>query len=101
MTNEQKLTAPSFEPFPAGVTVGTTAYRVAPEMVAGDLDFETAYLQPDDPLRRSSRDKVSLGIDLDRELFQAQVRRGAAARSVLRVKETLQPKVNRKVKVNT
>ena len=81
------------------MTVGTTAYRAAPEMVAGDLDFETAYLQPDDPLRRSLRDKVSLGID--RELFQAQVRRGAAARSALRVKETLQPKVNRKVKVNT
>ena len=101
MTNEEKLSAPSFESFTAGVTVGTSQYRTAPSIVAADLDFETAYLRPEDPLRRTTRTQVVLGLGISAEMVQAQLHRGAAARSALRVQDRLQSKVNRKVKVET
>lgn len=99
MSDEEKLSAPSFEPFASGITVGSSDYLAAPEVVAADLNYETAYLQPDDPVRPSTQaGKVSLGIGRAELLLQAQ--HGAAAKSRLRRTAALRPGDQRKVKVN-
>lgn len=98
MSDEQKLTAPSFEKFASGVTVGSDDYVAAPEVVAADLTYETAYLRPEDPMRRSVKaGVVSLGLG-KAELFK-QAQHGAAAKSALRSRAALRPSAPRKVKI--
>jgi hypothetical protein len=45
MTEEEKLSQPSFERFTAGISVGTDTYTVSPDQPVGDLDYETHYLR--------------------------------------------------------
>lgn len=98
MSDEQKLSAPSFEKLASGVTVGSDDYLAAPEVVAADLRYETAYLMQDDPMRRPvNAGPVSLGLGRDQLYRQAQ--HGAAARSALRSTATLRPTGPREVKL--
>ncbi len=99
ISDEQKLSAPSFEKFASGVTVGSDDFLAASEVVSADLDFETAYLNPDDPMHRTVKAGiVSLGIGKAALLLQAQ--HGAAAKSALRNTRALRPATSRKIKLN-
>ncbi|MBI5301752.1 MAG: hypothetical protein HY868_06430 [Chloroflexi bacterium] len=99
MSDEQKLSAPSFEKFASGVTVGSDDFLAASEVVSADLTFETAYLDPGSPVRRTVKaGLVSLGIGKAALFLQAQ--HGAAAKSALRSTRALRPTTPRKIKLN-
>jgi hypothetical protein len=84
LTDEQRLTLPSFEPFTAGVTVASADFTFGPA-VAADLRYETAYLdmEPEAPRGRLVR-TVLLTTGLPASALQWQARSGAAARSAMR-----------------
>jgi hypothetical protein len=99
LSEADKLTKPSFDPFPCGVAVGTRDYRAAPSAVESDLDFETYYLDPTQRFHIRVRDTVvsnKLGIGLAGE----QALRGAAARSKLRANSALAPAIKKEIRVN-
>lgn len=80
LTDEEKLSAPSFEEFPAGVAVSTADFRVPSSQVAFDPEFETVYLGEPQPPER---------LRLPVAVLVAGARFGAAARSALRAKDAL------------
>ena len=80
LTEEQKLSAPSFEEFPAGAVVSTAEFRVSGSQVAFDPEFETVYLgEPE------VRERLRLPVGV----LVAGARFGAAARSQLRDRDAL------------
>ena len=84
LTDEQRLTLPSFEPFAAGVTAATPDFTFGAPVVA-DLKYETAYLemQPDAPRGRVTRATL-LATGLPASAVGWQSKSGAAARSAMR-----------------
>jgi hypothetical protein len=84
LTDEQRLTLPSFEPFAAGVAVATGDYAFG-DAVPADLRYETAYLQmePDAPRGRIVRTTL-FTTGLAEAAVKWQSRSGAAARSAMR-----------------
>ncbi|MGH7459795.1 MAG: DUF6603 domain-containing protein, partial [Longimicrobiales bacterium] len=84
LTEEQKLTLPSFEPFTAGVTVASPDFSFGAPVVA-DLNYETAYLEmePDAPRGRVIRTTL-LTTALPISALAWQPRSGAVARSAMR-----------------
>lgn len=91
MTEEDKLAAPSFERFTAGVSVGTDAFRVPGDQPVGDLDYETHYLR-----RRPERGRYVLElaavvgrVPVADVVLQAHL--GAAARSEVHRSEAVRP----------
>jgi hypothetical protein len=84
LTDEQRLTLPSFEPFTAGVTVGGADFTFGPA-VSADLTYETAYLEME---RSAPRGRVTrtalLAAALPPSALEWQPKSGAAARSALR-----------------
>lgn len=99
MTDEQKLSSPSFEKFSSGVTVGSDDYQASSDIVSADLDFETKYIDFTTPVRRVVEAKnIPLGID--RIAFLAQAEHGAAAKSAMRHTDPLRPRTPRKIKLN-
>ena len=88
LSSEQKLAQPSFEPLPAGIEVGSTAYSVAPDL-AVPLDYETVYMDPDQPDVKPVRDTVRFGLRFDHLVLQAS--HAEVARSQLRIEDRLKP----------
>ncbi|MEU1818818.1 DUF6603 domain-containing protein [Streptomyces roseifaciens] len=85
MTEEQKLAAPSFERFTAGISVGTQAYTVptgALGEVKGDLTYETYYLDRDPERDRNVTQPAKVTSVLTPDDLKAFARQGAAARSL-------------------
>ena len=92
MSEEDKLTRPSFESFTAGVAVGTDAYVPSGSQVAADLSYETHYLEPPRRGRLGLLVKAELGargIAAGELTWQAGL--GAAGRSPARVADRLRP----------
>jgi hypothetical protein len=84
LTEEQRLTLPSFEPFAAGVTVASSDFTFG-ESLGADLEFETAYLElePEAPRGRLIfTTLIANGIPLS--ALDWQPKSGGAARSSFR-----------------
>jgi hypothetical protein len=90
MTEEEKLASPSFEKLQAGVTVGRDDYEAASDVMDAELSFETAYLNPDDTIRRTTK-ATGVSIGISRTMVLSQAQHGAAAKSALRAKQALRP----------
>jgi hypothetical protein len=84
LTEEQRLTLPSFEPFTAGVRASSPDFSFGPA-VGADLKYETAYLEmePDAPRGRIFFATLFANT-LPFAAMEWQSRGGAAARSVMR-----------------
>lgn len=98
LTDEQRLTQPSFESFDVGVAVGTQAYRVPGLVTRGDLSYETKILTPGE----GENDGILLHAGilhpfLSTEMVAVHARMGAAAQSGLRAAAALQPAESRRV----
>jgi hypothetical protein len=92
MTEEEKLSAPSFERFTAGVSVGTAAYRLPADQVAADLEYETHYLEPPTVLFLGTLILATLtDAHIAASDLRLQARLGAAGRSMLRRDAELRP----------
>jgi hypothetical protein len=98
MTEEQKLAAPSFEKLQGGVTVGKDDYEAAADVVDAELSFETAYLNPEDTIRRTTK-ATGVSIGIDKTMVFAHAQHGAAAKSALRAAQALRPAHAAKIKV--
>jgi hypothetical protein len=90
LTEEQKLSTPSFEQFPAGVAVSTAEFKVPASEVAFEPQFETVYLRQED---------VRIRELLPFAILVAQARTGAAAKSQLRASDQLTADGSLKVSV--
>ncbi len=91
LTEEQRLTQPSFETFDVGVAVGTTDY-VTPAAVSGDLSYETRYLEPGMGEADGVLIIASLSVKhLLATLLTVQASQGAAAQAQLRINDSLRP----------
>lgn len=88
LTQDEKLTTPSFERFNAGIVVGGGDYQVSPA-IAADLDYETAYLDEVPELGWLLRADLSVKSAMSVVSWQAE--QGAAAQSVLRSRDRLIP----------
>jgi len=96
MTEEQKLTAPSFERFTAGIAVGTAAYTVptgALGQVRGDLRYETHYLDREPKRDRNVLRPAKVTAVITGEDLQVFARQGAAAQSLRSRTEVMRPAV--------
>jgi hypothetical protein len=84
LTDDQRLTLPSFEPFAAGVTVASADFTFGPAATA-DLTYETAYLdmEPEAPRGRVTRTTL-VATSLPVSALAWQPKSGAAARSAMR-----------------
>ncbi len=82
LTEEQKLSTPSFEQFPAGISVSSDDYRVGGGQVAFEPDMETLYLE---------QPELRFVHLVPKALFQTLAARGAAGKSPLRAKQRLLP----------
>ena len=61
--------------FISGINIGTDEYTLAEEIIAADINYETSYIQPDDPVHRTVKEsKALLGTSRDMLLRQAQHR---------------------------
>jgi hypothetical protein len=97
MSREAQLSKPSFELFPAGVEVGSTNYSVGPNL-AVPLEYETAYIDPDQPEAEPKRDSIKFGLQFTHLVRQAA--QSDVAQSRLRIQEKLRPAgVATKIKV--
>lgn len=88
LTQDEKLTTPSFERFNAGIVVGGGDYQM-PTAIAADLDYETAYLDEVPELGWLPRADFSFKSLMSVVSWQAE--QGAAAQSVLRSRDRLMP----------
>jgi hypothetical protein len=88
LTDEQRLTLPSFEPFAAGVSVTGSAYTFGTPVTA-DVKYETAYLDMEPEAPRGTVVRTILtAATLPTAALEWQAARGAAARSLMRERAT-------------
>jgi hypothetical protein len=86
LTDEQRLTLPSFEPFDAGVTVASGDFTFGPP-VGADITFETAYLEMEPDAPRGTLVRTTLiASTLPLSALDWQPRSGGVARSLVREK---------------
>ena len=91
MSDDEKLTRPSFEALDAGVAFSSEAFTVPSVAIGADMDFEpTAYLDLD-PARynRTRRDPSLRGAATDHGIIGALALLGAAARAPMRDDERI------------
>ena len=99
MSDEEKLTSPSFEKFSSGVTVGSDDFSAPDEVIDADLEFETKYIDFTSSVPRVvNAGRVPLGIS--KAAFMAQMQHGAAAKSAIRSTHPLRPRTPRKIKLS-
>lgn len=94
LSEDQKLSGPSFERFPSGVQVGSEGF-VAPGDLAADIVYETKYLDTTGFGRLILADVITRSPIF--EMVAAQARGGAAGQSALRQKDMLRPAAARPV----
>jgi hypothetical protein len=97
LTDEQRLSQPSFQAFDVGVTVGTQNYVVSAQITEGDLSYETKYLEPGEGLEGRLISISAERLRVPMAALYAHAQGGAKGRSALRAAERLRPSVQRKV----
>ena len=100
MTEEERLTRPSFEEMDAGVEFSSAAFTVSANPVGADMEYETAYLDID-PRRFNGtrRDNLLRRVGLDHSLVGVLAGHGAAARAPQRADERNRAKVVNRVDI--
>lgn len=99
LTEEQRLTLPSFEPFDAGVRIAGDDFTVGTP-VAADLRYETAYLDMESDAPRGTITRAELlFVALPASALLWQPASGAAARSSFRERSRAPADAALKVKV--
>ncbi len=98
LTEEQKLTQPSFESFDTGVVVGKQDYSVSATVAPGDLSYETKYLTPGE----GDNDGILIHATLlhaylTMDVLAVHATMGAAAQSGLRIHDKLRSSVDKAV----
>jgi hypothetical protein len=88
MSEEDKLSRPSFEEIDAGVEFSSAAFTTSASVITNDMEYETAYLDID-PRRFNStrRDFALRRVALDHDLISVLANQGAAARALQRADE--------------
>ncbi|HML22024.1 MAG TPA: hypothetical protein PKD09_10260 [Aggregatilinea sp.] len=100
LSDEQKLSEPSFENFDVGIAVGTEDYAVSPVVANGDLSYETKYLTPGEEGEDGILIHATLlHIYVTMDVLYAHAVMGAAAQSQLRLHDKLRGDVNKAVHV--
>jgi hypothetical protein len=102
MSEEERLTRPSFEELDAGVEFSSAAFRVPASTLVADMDFErTAYLDVD-PRRsnRTRRDPRLRGAAIDHALLGVLAAQGAAGRAPVRLEERMAAKAAARIEVS-
>jgi hypothetical protein len=102
MTEEDRLTRPSFEEMDAGVEFSSAAYSVSQSAIWVDMEYETAYLDID-PRRFNGtrRDNAFRRVALDMSLVGILAGHGAAARAPQRLDERNKAKVGNRIDLST
>lgn len=96
MTEEDRLTRPSFEALDAGVEFASTGFHVPAAGVPADLEYEpTAYIEV--PGGITTRDETTTHAGLDHAVVAILSRHGAAGRAPLRVHERLAARTSARV----
>jgi hypothetical protein len=100
MTEEDRLTRPSFEEMDAGVEFSSAAFTVSTNPVGADMEYETAYLDID-PRRFNGtrRDNALRRVAMDVSLVGVLAGHGAAARAPQRLDERNRAKTGNRVDV--
>jgi hypothetical protein len=100
MTEEDRMTRPSFEEMDAGVEFSSMAFTVSANPVGADMEYETAYLDVD-PRRFNGtrRDSALRRVAVDHALIGALAGHGAAARAPQRADERNSAKTSLRVNV--
>ena len=98
MTEEDRMTRPSFEEMDAGVEFSSMAFTVSPNPIGADMEYETAYLDVD-PRRFNGtrRDATLRRVAVDHALIGALAGHGAAARAPQRSEERNRAKTGMRV----
>jgi len=98
MTEEDRLTRPSFEEMDAGVEFSSAAYSVSESAIWADMEYETAYLDID-PRRFNGtrRDGALRRVAMDMSLVGILAGHGAAARAPQRLDERNRAKTGSRV----
>ena len=100
MTEEDRMTQPSFEAMDAGVEFSSSAFTVSPNAIGADMEYETAYLDVD-PRRFNGtrRDPTLRRVAMDHALIGVLSSHGAAARAPQRADERNRIKTGMRVDV--
>lgn len=91
MTEEEKLAAPSFERFTAGISVGTDAFTVPADQPVGDLEYETHYLRSRPARGWYMLELALVSGQIGRDDLMVEAKLGAVARSELHRTDALRP----------
>jgi hypothetical protein len=99
LPEEQKLTSPSFERFTAGAMVGLGGFSIPPAaaVVPANIDYETHYLDMEQPHLPPRREPFRFALEADMLTWQAG--QGAAAQSALLLSQAIRPSSERKIKL--
>jgi len=100
MTEEERLTRPSFEEMDAGVEFSSAAFTVSPNPVGADMEYETAYLDIDSRrFNGTRRDKALRRVGVDLGVIGVLAGQGAAARAPQRADERNRAKIATRVDI--
>ncbi|MEP6492955.1 MAG: DUF6603 domain-containing protein [bacterium] len=101
MSEEDKLTKPSFEEMSAGVEFSSVSYHISPAILAFPMEYETVYLDID-PLKPGvTRPEPALAkMRPTHDLVQALAGQGAAAQAPQRIDERMSARVAAQVTIN-
>ena len=100
LSDEQKLSTPSFESFDSGIAFSTDAYQV-PSATTGDLSYETMYLEPASGRIPGRLVKAEVTLDrLQHDLLLMAAKSGAAAQSPGQQKARLRPAKTSRLEVS-
>ncbi len=90
MTEDEKLTRPSFEEMDAGVEFSSDAFHTSANALAADMEYETAYLDiTPDGGTETRRDPALTRAALQHDLIRALAAGGAAGRAPQRAAERM------------
>jgi hypothetical protein len=101
LTEEDKLTKPSFEEMPAGVEFSSDTYHVSTALLSFPMEYETVYLDIDPLKPGTTRPEPALtGVQPSHDLIAMLANQGAAARAPQRVDEQMSAQTATRVSVS-
>ncbi|MEO6526675.1 MAG: DUF6603 domain-containing protein [Gemmatimonadaceae bacterium] len=100
VSEEDKLTRPSFEEMDAGVEFSSDAFRTSASVITNDMEYETAYLEYDaTPFTKTRRDVTLRRIAIDHDLILVLALHGAAARAPQRADERMRARTQNVIEI--
>ncbi len=101
MSEEDKLTKPSFEEMSAGVEFSSVSFRVSPSSLSFPMEYETVYLDIDPLKPGTTRPEPALErMQPAHDLIETLAGQGAAARAPQRVDEQMRARTTATVSVS-